>query len=97
MKTLHLTLKEEWFKMIAAGIKKEEYRTIKPYWDKRLEGKDYDVIKFVWGYGDHRPNLTIECLGIQKGGEGKYEWGWEEGCYVIKLGKILEQNKIDFL
>ena len=36
MKTLHLTLKKKWFDMIASGEKKEEYREIKPYWEKRF-------------------------------------------------------------
>ena len=34
--TLHLNLKYKWFKMIFLGIKKEEYRALTPYWDKRL-------------------------------------------------------------
>lgn len=34
--TLHLILKRKWYEMIASGIKKEEYREIKPYWEKRL-------------------------------------------------------------
>ena len=33
---LHLTLKKWPFDMIAAGIKLEEYREIKPYWIKRF-------------------------------------------------------------
>lgn len=36
MKTLHLSLKREWFEMIKSGDKKEEYREINPYWAKRL-------------------------------------------------------------
>lgn len=36
MKILHLTLKKKWFDMIASGEKKEEYREIKPYWEKRF-------------------------------------------------------------
>ena len=36
MKTLHLVLKAKWYDMIASGEKKEEYREIKPYWEKRL-------------------------------------------------------------
>ena len=36
MKTLHLTLKKQWFDMIESGEKKEEYREIKPYWISRL-------------------------------------------------------------
>lgn len=35
-KTLHLTLKKQWFDMILSGEKKEEYREIKPYWENRL-------------------------------------------------------------
>lgn len=36
MKTLHLPLRAEWYDMIASGEKREEYREIKPYWEKRL-------------------------------------------------------------
>lgn len=36
MKVLHLTLKKNWFDMIASGEKKEEYREQKIYWWKRL-------------------------------------------------------------
>lgn len=35
-KTLHLNLKKKWFDMILSGEKKEEYREIKPYWEKRF-------------------------------------------------------------
>ena len=34
--TLHLPLKEKWYRMIESGEKKEEYREITPYWIKRL-------------------------------------------------------------
>lgn len=43
---LVLTLKKQWFDMILSGIKTEEYREIKPYWEKRFEnyfGKHYDI------------------------------------------------------
>lgn len=33
---LDLTLKKEWYEMIESGIKKEEYREVKPYWCNRL-------------------------------------------------------------
>lgn len=33
---LTLVVSKEWFDMIAAGRKTEEYREIKPYWIKRL-------------------------------------------------------------
>ncbi|MHA1342381.1 MAG: ASCH domain-containing protein [Promethearchaeota archaeon] len=43
---LHLNLKKKWFDMIAYGEKKEEYREIKEYWNKRLVNKiitEYDL------------------------------------------------------
>ena len=35
-KTLCLPLKKEWYEMIESGVKTEEYREIKPYWNKRF-------------------------------------------------------------
>lgn len=35
-KVLKLVVSKQWFDMIAAGEKTEEYREIKPYWIKRL-------------------------------------------------------------
>ena len=35
-KVLILTVSKQWFDMIVAGEKKEEYREIKPYWVKRI-------------------------------------------------------------
>lgn len=42
-KILHLPLKKKWYEMIESGIKTEEYREIKPYWEKRLV--DYKGLK----------------------------------------------------
>ena len=36
MKTLTLSLKRKWFDLIKAGIKKEEYRNIKPHYISRF-------------------------------------------------------------
>ncbi len=35
-KVLTLTINKQWFDMIAAGRKTEEYREIKPYWVRRI-------------------------------------------------------------
>ena len=35
-KVLTLTVSKEWFDMIVAGKKTEEYREIKPYWVRRI-------------------------------------------------------------
>ena len=36
MKTLTLSLKKQWFDLIKAGIKKEEYREIKPHYIRQF-------------------------------------------------------------
>lgn len=35
-KVLTLTISKEWYELIVAGEKNEEYREIKPYWTSRL-------------------------------------------------------------
>ena len=72
MKSLHLTLCKKWFDMIKSGIKKEEYREIKPYWETRLR-KKYDAVKFVNGYCKNSPSFLIELEGICEG-VGRPEW-----------------------
>ena len=45
-KVLTITVSKQWFDMISAGEKTEEYREIKPYWIKRLTTNcevEYDV------------------------------------------------------
>jgi hypothetical protein len=81
---LNLTLLKVWFEKIASGEKTEEYRTQKPHWQKRLEGKQYDEIHFRNGYAKDAPQMRVECLGITTG-----EWEGQP-CYILKLGKILQ-------
>ena len=105
---LRLTLKKKWFDMIAAGIKKEEYRETKDYWIKRLLHfapdsskpyvyphmiKWYDLIEFKKGYGAKVPTMLIEFKGIDIG-KGKDEWGGNgKDVFRIKLGDIIESTK----
>ena len=49
LKVLRLAVRKEYFYEIKAGIKKEEYRLIKPYWIKRLSTK-YDEVWITCGY-----------------------------------------------
>lgn len=106
-KTLHLTLKKQWFDMILSGDKKEEYREIKPYWIGRLsdipkgysnwdEGiKYFNTITLKNGYASDAPEMVIECKGIQIR-EGNPNWGAEEGkkYFVLSLGEILSTKNI---
>lgn len=55
MKELRLPIKKEWLAKILSGEKTTEYREIKPYWNSRLIGKQYDVAVFSCGYkGEYR-------------------------------------------
>ena len=95
-KTLHLTIKKKWFDMILSGEKTEEYRDIKPYYNLRLIGQDYDTVVFRNGYARDAPSLTIELKTIRFG-TGKPEWGAEEGktYFVLSLGKIINTKNIN--
>lgn len=81
MNTLVLSLKQEWFDLIKAGIKKEEYRELKPYWQKRLKFHYFDSLVFTLGYPkleDTERRLVFKnpCISI---GTGRPEWGAEFG------------------
>jgi hypothetical protein len=80
---LHLTLEREWFDDIARGIKNEEYRQLKDYWRVRLEGREYDFVRFRNGYATDAPEMDVEFLGVDK----------RRDCYAIRLGKILSLKR----
>jgi len=100
-KILHLTLKKQWFDMIATGEKREEYREIKPYWEKRLcnhnekgefDGyKEFDFVIFRNGYQKNAPEMKVEVTGI--GCDiGEEKWGARINTLynVIELGNVVE-------
>ena len=91
MKTLTLSLKKKWFDMIKAGVKKEEYRAITPYWIKRLlenpedkeraKFKSFDRLVFTLGYpkaDETERRLSFKNPRIRVG-TGRPEWGAEPG------------------
>ena len=80
MRILHLTLKKQFFDEIALGCKTKEYRDIKPFFTKRLEGKIFDEIHFRNGYAKNAPFMRVEWKGMTK----------KNNQYVIQLGKVLE-------
>lgn len=94
MKTLTLNLKAEWYDMIEAGIKTEEYREIKPYWITRIcENGDpsrqpiqFDIVNFVYGYTSRSMSFSVESVGM---GKGRPEWGAPDDkiVFIIKLKK----------
>ena len=76
MKILDLILKHKWYDMIASGEKREEYREIKPYWEKRLldykglsdyyQNNRYELnIKRL--FFPHRPLIENVCVAFPRG------------------------------
>ena len=63
--------------------KDEEYRDLKDYWKKRLEGRKYDIVRFRNGYATNAPEMDVEFLGVDK----------RSDCYAIRLGKILSVKR----
>ena len=101
---LTLPIKKKWFDMIVSGEKKEEYREIKPYWNKRFKNALYNLtitsyfgsfyalgtIRFKNGYQKNAPK--IECYIELTRGTGKPEWGAKPGkeYYVLKILSVEE-------
>ena len=56
--------------------------------------KNFDLVEFTNGYGKDKPQVTLECRGIEIG-KGKPEWGApEEDVFVIKLGKEVSRSNL---
>lgn len=69
MRKLTLALKGEYFDQIKAGIKPEEFRLVTPYWRKRLEGRQYDLIELTRGYPkrcDEERRLLVVWRGYRQ-------------------------------
>ena len=80
---LHLVLKNRWFDMIASGEKKEEYREIKPFYEKKFDKYTYDIVVFHRAYTNVVMIWKIKAI---KRGIGKPEWGAPDfPVFIIEL------------
>ena len=80
---LELNLDRKFFDEITKGAKVEEYRDRSDYWKTRLEGREYDIIRFRNGYGPDVPEVDVEWKGVEK----------RQDCYAIRLGKIISLKR----
>jgi len=89
MKDLILNVRERWFRDIESGIKTEEYRELKPYWAKRLEGKEYDRVIIKLGYPkkeDKGKQIIFPWNGYYIKHVISDEWnGEEKSVFAIQL------------
>ena len=85
---LTLPIKKKWLDMILSGEKKEEYREIKPYWNKRFKSQGYPdtanmIVKLRAGYRKNAPAAKV--IVIVTKGTGREEWGAVPGVVYYKL------------
>lgn len=87
---LILNIKEVYFKEIISGVKKEEYRLVKPstinkytYLDDGKRWlKEYDAIRFYVGYHKDRESALVEISHAS--------YNHEDQMVIYSLGKIIE-------
>jgi hypothetical protein len=102
MKILHLTLKKKAFDVMITNEKKIEYRKENQWIRSRLltsngTRKDYDLIKFVNGYGKDKPYFLAKYNGFNFS-HNDYITEFSNGLQVnvnkgdirIYLGEIIE-------
>ena len=80
---LHLNLHREFFAQIADGTKRTEYRARSPYWRRRLEGRQYDLIQFRNGYATRAPEMQVQYLGLRQTQRNGL------ACFAIRLGRVI--------
>jgi len=82
------------------GIKTKEYRAPSKWIETRLIGKNYDLIKFVNGYGSDKPFFICEYKGYEINNKKKFaqydnnKIEINKGDYVINLGKIIQKGNL---
>ena len=108
IKILDLPLKKEWYDMIDSGIKKEEYREIKPYWCKRFLRFDTAMFSYRnnyescnvnqythvrFRYGYTKRTMLFKLNDITIG-YGNPEWGApkDKEVFILKLGNRIEEE-----
>lgn len=95
-KILDLVLKQKWYDMIDAGIKREEYREDSSYWRRRLlipqalsstiqpGYKSYTHVRFHRGYTSTTMLWSIKSIRF---GIGRPDWGAPpHSVHIIELG-----------
>lgn len=98
--TLHLTLHKKAFEVMVTGEKTEEFRKPSVWMHRRLI-KPYEYVKFVNGYGSHRPyfickylgygfNTTAFCRTYSNGLKVQVD----VSDWVLYLGEIIEKGNL---
>lgn len=92
---LIMPIRGYWQRKIWTGEKPEEYREIKPYWEKRLSRlrwlNDFPI-GLRAGYSRNSPFIVCKC-SLHKG-EGFEKWGAEKGkkYFVFEILKVYDSD-----
>ncbi len=83
MDRITTTIKRQWLAEIAAKRKLIEYRNIKPYWTRRLDGVEAPfLLRLINGMQQNAPELTVIVERVRKNAR--------HGDYELHLGEIIE-------
>ena len=83
MQKLTTTIKREWLQQIVAGEKQVEYREIKPYWTRRLDGIQCPfLLRLINGMVGNAPEVTVRIDRIQE--------NRRTGNYELHIGRVVE-------
>lgn len=97
MADLTLHLKREYFEQITSGKKVEEYRLVTPYWQKRLEGREYERVIICMGYpsrGDTSRRIVCPWRGIERKTIVHPHFGPEPvDVYAVRLTPVVADGK----
>jgi hypothetical protein len=67
-RNLFLVLKKNWYKAVARGIKRIEYREFSEYWKARIgdekKSEEYKTVEFQCGYSRKYPRLKFKVKEI---------------------------------
>jgi len=71
MKAITIPVNGVYFDQIGAGTKREEYRLVTPFWEKRLVGRSYSAVVMTRGYPkaggiDGQTRLTRRWKGVSR-------------------------------
>lgn len=68
-KTLTLALKREYFDQVASGTKLDEFRLVTPFWERRLQGVEFERVVLTLGYpskDDSARRLEFSWDGVRR-------------------------------
>lgn len=88
---LKLPINGYWYNLIVSGRLSCDYREVKPYWIKRLENKNYDIVEFYHRFKKDIIPVRYKFEYIQKG--KLCDVNYNKDIYIIKFGERLYEKE----